>query len=73
MNSNMVLGPIDRLQHTPIPDTELAQMLEGARQRFRLELVDMLGEPLIFPATRLPIVMSSRERSSSACGVKKIW
>ena len=46
MNRYGVLNWITRVKHTPVTNPELEQAREGACQRLRLDLIEMLGEPL---------------------------
>ncbi len=60
---------IGRIQHAPATHAELEQIRKGTCQRLRLDLMVMLGEPLDLFGNALAIGVSSRERSSTACGV----
>jgi hypothetical protein len=66
MNRDYMLSRIGRVKHAPVTHAELEQAREGACQRLRLDLIEMLGEPLDLSAMRLAIGVSSWERSSSA-------
>ena len=46
MNRNVVLIRIGCVQDSPMSNPQLVQIREGACQRFRLDLIVMLGEPL---------------------------
>jgi hypothetical protein len=46
MNRYGVLNRIRCVEHAPVTNAELEQAREGACQRLRLDLIEMLGEPL---------------------------